>query len=102
MSAFFIHNFYFISYILDSLLYDEKGYPRPEGTNINIKLKRNGKSILLPYKIEYKERKYKYINLIINSILLLILNNNLLIKTLVNYFNNKIQLQEQDSQNQSY
>ena len=46
--------------ILDSLLYDEKGYPRPEGTNINIKLKRNGKSILLPYKIEYKERKYKH------------------------------------------
>ena len=33
--------------------------------------------------MKYKERKYKCINLIINSILLLILNNNLLIKTLV-------------------
>ena len=31
-----------------------------------------------------------------------LIGKNLLIKTLVNYFDNKIQLQEQDSQNQSY
>ena len=46
--------------ILDSLLYDEKGYPRPEGTQVSIKLKRNGNKLSLPYKIEYKERKYKH------------------------------------------
>jgi len=46
--------------ILDSLLYDNKGYPFPEGTLIKIKLKRDGLSMTLPYKIEYKKRKYKH------------------------------------------
>ena len=46
--------------ILDSLLYDEKGYPRSEGKKISIKLKRDGNKISLPYEIEYKKRKYKH------------------------------------------
>ena len=46
--------------ILDSLLYDEKGYPRSEGKKISIKLKRDGNKMLLPYEREYKKRKYKH------------------------------------------
>ena len=46
--------------VLGSILYDGNGYPIPQGTTIEISLKRDQKTISLPYIIEHKKRKYKH------------------------------------------
>ncbi len=46
--------------VLGSILYDGNGYPIPQGTTIEISLKRDQKIISLPYTIEHKKRKYKH------------------------------------------
>tara|TARA_A100001011_G_scaffold243438_2_gene251512 strand:- start:2794 stop:4317 length:1524 start_codon:yes stop_codon:yes gene_type:complete len=45
---------------LDSLLYDDHGYPFPEGTIINIDIKRGDEHMEIEHTLEYKKQKYKH------------------------------------------
>lgn len=45
---------------LDSLLYDDHGYPFPEGTIINIDIKRGDEHMEIEHTLEYKNQKYKH------------------------------------------
>ena len=45
---------------LDSLLYDDHGYPFPEGTTINIDIKRGDEHMEIEHTLEYKNQKYKH------------------------------------------
>lgn len=45
---------------LRDILYDEYGYPVEEGKEVSIFIKRDDKTIELPYTVEYKKRKFKH------------------------------------------
>ena len=46
--------------ILDSLFFDDYGYPYEEGRKVKIGVKRDGISLSLPYNIEHKKTRYRH------------------------------------------
>ena len=46
--------------ILDSLFFDDYGYPYDEGRKVEIGVKRDGISLSLPYSIEHKKTRYRH------------------------------------------